>query len=270
MMPDYPARGHRIKSRSGSVPLFSPQELTGRASGQIVELGDSGLRLHQAAVGAFNALAAAAAADGIRLSGTSGFRDFGHQLAIWNGKFRGQRPVLDREGQPIDVSRLGPAERVRAILMWSALPGASRHHWGTEVDVVDLAALTEGRRFQLLPSEYAARGLFARLGEWLAERCSSFGFFRPYDIDRGGVQPEPWHLSYAPLSGHALEGLTLEVLTQTLQAAAIDGREAIISQLPEIHRRYVRGVAAPSTLALAAPAVTGVAAGGLNRAARPS
>ena len=37
------------------------------------------------------------------------------------------------------------------ILEWSALPGASRHHWGSEFDVFDLAALPEGYRVQLLP-----------------------------------------------------------------------------------------------------------------------
>jgi LAS superfamily LD-carboxypeptidase LdcB len=251
--------------------VFSPQELTGRASGRIVELGDSQLRLHQAVVDAFQALVAAAAGEGILLSGTSGFRDFDHQLAIWNGKFRGQRPVLDRDGCPIDVHGLAPAERVRAILTWSALPGASRHHWGTEVDVIDRAALAHGQRFQLLPSEYAAGGLFGRLAQWLADHCARFGFFRPYDIDRGGVQPEPWHLSYAPLSSQALDGLTLAVLTQTLEEVEIEGRDPIIAQLPEIHRCYVQAVAAPSALALTAPAVSdGVAGGGLSRAARPS
>ncbi len=36
------------------------------------------------------------------------------------------------------------AERVAAILVWSALPGASRHHWGTDCDVIDAAALPPG------------------------------------------------------------------------------------------------------------------------------
>jgi len=47
---------------------------------------------------------------------------------------------------------------VRAILHWSALPGASRHHWGTEIDVIDRAALADGRKAQLIPAEYGADG----------------------------------------------------------------------------------------------------------------
>ncbi|SPY94009.1 D-alanyl-D-alanine carboxypeptidase [Proteus mirabilis] len=61
-------------------------------------------------------------------------RSFERQLAIWNGKFEGTRPVLDAESQPIDIQTLSEGQRCEAILKWSALPGASRHHWGTEID----------------------------------------------------------------------------------------------------------------------------------------
>ena len=57
---------------------------------------------------------------------------------------------------------------MRAILHWSALPGASRHHWGTEIDVIDRAALLHGQLAQLVPDEYAADGVFAKLGLWLS------------------------------------------------------------------------------------------------------
>ena len=33
------------------------------------------------------------------------------------------------------------ASECDAILLWSALPGASRHHWGTDFDVFDRAAV---------------------------------------------------------------------------------------------------------------------------------
>jgi LAS superfamily LD-carboxypeptidase LdcB len=251
-----------LSSRSHSaVPFISPHELTGRTSGHIVQLAESGLRLHHAVADPFRALVAAAGGAGIVLSGVSGFRDFEHQLSIWNGKFRGQRAVLDREGRPVAVERLAAAERVRALLTWSALPGASRHHWGTDVDVIDRAALADGQRFELSPSEYAADGPFARLGEWLDANCERFGFYRPYDVDRGGVQPEPWHLSYAPLAAPALADLSLPVLAEALETAPIEGREAVVAALPEIYRHYVLAVAAPSALALA-PVV--------SRAARPS
>jgi len=37
-----------------------------------------------------------------------------------------------------------------------------------------------------------------------------FGFFRPYRQDKGGVAPEPWHLSYKPLSERFLKELSFE------------------------------------------------------------
>ena len=43
-----------------------------------------------------------------------------------------------------------------------------------------------------------------------------YGFFLPYDRDRGGVQPEPWHLSFAPVAGPALGAMNVELLTEAL------------------------------------------------------
>jgi len=51
------------------------------------------------------------------------------QAEIWNAKAAGLRPVLDANEQPIDTGTLSERELVFAILRWSALPGASRHHW---------------------------------------------------------------------------------------------------------------------------------------------
>ena len=53
-----------------------------------------------------------------------------------------------------------------------------------------------------------------------AHYAGEFGFYRPYASDRGGVQPEPWHLSYAPVA-RAGAG---SVLARLLQRGA--GRRA--------------------------------------------
>jgi hypothetical protein len=134
---------------------------------------------------------------------------------------------------------------VDAILLWSALPGASRHHWGTEIDVVDRAAGSPGYQPRLSAAEFAPGGPYAPLDVWLAANMREFGFFRPYTLDRGGVQPEPWHLSYAPASVPALESLTLDVLFEAVAASSIDGRECVLRRLPEIYQRYVRAIDAP-------------------------
>lgn len=227
-------------------PAWDAGQLTGRSRTHVVELDAPRCVLHRDVVAPWQALRAAAAAAGIDLVPTSSFRDFEHQLRIWNAKFRGERALLDPAGQPLAAADLDEPARVAAILHWSALPGASRHHWGTEIDVIDAAALPPGQRPALLPAEYAPGGVFGRLGAWLDGHAGDFGFYRPYDVYRGGVQPEPWHLSYAPLAREAERLLTPQLLAEALATADLDGRATVLARLGEIHARYVRGVAEPA------------------------
>ena len=235
------------------LPDFTLDQLTGRTRDHLTELSDPRCTLHRRVVAPFLAMRAAAAADGIELVAFSSFRDFDRQLAIWNGKYRGERPMQDRAGRPLNAGSLSPAERVAAILCWSALPGASRHHWGTDFDVMDLATLPPGYRIQVIPAEYRAGGPFDRLTTWLDAHMHAFGFFRPYQTDRGGVAPEPWHLSYAPLAQRAQRALSAEGLRQVLASTDIDGREEVLAALADNFRRYVLDVDAPPAAALLAP-----------------
>lgn len=224
---------------------LNPLELTGRAATHIREAPKSGARLHADAVDAVNALREASARAGHDLAIVSAFRDFARQSAIWNRKFRGEQAVFDRAGRPLEVASMSGPERVRAILIWSALPGASRHHWGTDFDVYDRAAVPPDYRPQLTVEEYIGSGPFTRLNEWLAANLGNYGFFRPYRTDRGGVSPEPWHLSYAPLAVPALQALTLDVLTEAIEGSELQGREHVLAQLPAIYDKYVASIDAP-------------------------
>lgn len=238
------------------MPIFSHSELTGRSRTHIRELAEPPCALHHAVVGPFQAMRAAAAQEGIDLVPFSSFRDFDRQLAIWNGKARGERELRDEAGRLLDATTLDDEARVAAILHWSALPGASRHHWGSDFDVMDAAAMPPGYRLQVVPEEYAPGGIFARLDSWLAGNAARFGFYRPYGTWRGGVQPEPWHLSHAAVAQAALQQFSLEALREALDAAAIEARTAVERRLPEILERYVRNVDAPPALALSAGPAT--------------
>lgn len=240
---------HAAASRG--TPL-SPLELTGRARSHVVELADPACTLHRNVAPAWLALRAAAAREGIDLVPCSSFRDFSRQLRIWNAKFAGGLPLLDATGMAIARESLDTPALIEAILHWSALPGASRHHWGTDIDVYDHAALAPGQRPALLPAEYAGGGVFGRLGAWLDAHAGEFGFYRPYDRDRGGVQPEPWHLSHAAVAGEAQILLTPAVLGEALRGAPMAGLDAVLERLGEIHARYVQAVAAPTDAVLAA------------------
>ena len=98
---------------------------------------------------------------------------------------------------------------------------------------------------QLLPEEFADGGPFAQLDRWLAQHATQFGFFRPYDHDRGGVHPEAWHISHAATSLPALARMTPELITEALQHAEVLGREAVLARLEDIFRRYVVNVGRP-------------------------
>lgn len=224
-------------------------ELTGRARTHIVELERPRCALHYATATSFLAMHEAAAAAGIDLAAASGFRDFDRQLHIWNAKWRGERPLLDRAGQPLDAASLDPAARVDAILCWSALPGGSRHHWGSDCDVIDAGALPEGYRVQLVAEEYTAGGVFERLSAWLDEHMGRFGFYRPYASTGCGAGVEPWHLSYWPVAHEALEGLTLPLLRRALAGSDILGKEQVLERLPEIYTRFILAVDSPPAAA---------------------
>ena len=231
---------------------LSPRELTGRARTHVVLMSEFDCELHPLAAAALRALRAAAAHDGIDLQAVSGFRDFGRQLAIWNGKYRGQRALLDAASRPLRAADLDEAQRVAAILVWTALPGASRHHWGSDCDVIDRAALERGATAELLAADYAPGGRYAHLSRWLDAHAQEYGFFLPYDCDRGGVQPEPWHISYAPVAGPALAALDVQLLRVALAGAGLDGRALVEARLPELYDRYVAAVAPLPPAALAA------------------
>jgi LAS superfamily LD-carboxypeptidase LdcB len=221
-------------------------ELTGRARSHIIDLERPKCALHYEAVAAFLAMRGAAAAAGLQLEAVSSFRDFDRQLVLWNRKWRGERPLLDRAGQPLDAAGLSDSERVDAILAWSAIPGGSRHHWGSDIDVIDAAAMPAGYQVQLVPAEYAPAGVFARLTAWLDENMGHFGFFRPYGSDRGGASVEPWHLSYAPVARTAVESLSLSVLRTAIAQGDMLGKEVVLDRLPEIYTRFILAVDPPS------------------------
>jgi LAS superfamily LD-carboxypeptidase LdcB len=223
-------------------------ELTGRARTHIVELEHPRCALHFQAVTSFLAMRDAAMAAGIDLVAASSFRDFERQLLLWNRKWRGERPLLDRGGQLIDPATLDDAGRVEAILCWSAIPGGSRHHWGTDVDVIDAAALPPGYQVQLVPDEYAATGIFARLTPWLDENMGRFGFHRPYATAGCGAGVEPWHLSYSPVSSEALEAFTLPVLRRAIEGSDMLGKAQVLERLPEIYTRFILAIDPPARL----------------------
>jgi LAS superfamily LD-carboxypeptidase LdcB len=200
------------------------------------------IMIHAQVVEPFVALQAQAAKQGFDLQICSGFRSFERQLHIWNGKLSGLRPVVDKAGNPIVLEALSPWDQIQAVLRWSALPGASRHHWGTDFDVYDAAAMPEGYQIQLTPEEVEGAGIFAPMHDWLDRSFDgdSLGFYRPYGTDKGGVAPERWHLSYAPIADIYAREHSADVIAERLAGSELLLLDVVLENLDEIVRRFVQ------------------------------
>ncbi len=216
--------------------------LLGQCDDHLVAI--QGHRLEAQTAQAFSALQQAAAQAGFALCIASGYRDFDRQLAIFNGKWQGLRPVHDDQGQSLSLASLDLEQKLAAILRFSALPGASRHHWGTDLDLYCRRSQGE-QPLELTPQEYGPGGPQGTLATWLKDNAGHFGFFLPYGQDRGGVAVEPWHLSYGPVSLPVLAQLHPGLLARALDASELAGKDQILPRLDALHRRYVANITMP-------------------------
>lgn len=149
--------------------------------------------LRKEAYKAFLEMADAAKKDGIKLVILSGTRTFKQQKAIWESKWTGQTLV---EGKDLARDVKDPLERARTILRFSSMPGSSRHHWGSDIDLNNLNNV------------YFESGAGIKLYNWLKANAPRFGFGQPYGplgTQRpAGYQEEKWHWSYLPISRQML------------------------------------------------------------------
>jgi len=158
---------------------------------------EPGKFMHRDAYSAFLKMHEAAAAEGVDLTIVSAMRTFSDQKRIWNNKWKGRVELQDG----INAANIAdPFERALEILRYSAMPGTSRHHWGTDIDLNSV----EPEFFQ------APNGQI--IYKWLKNNAGKFGFCQPYspigDSRWGGYEEELWHWSYKPVAAlylHAFE-----------------------------------------------------------------
>ncbi len=214
------------------------EQLTGQVTSHLSEIGNN-ILVHSDVAPEFEALQKAAKIAGFNLQIASGFRSFERQQLIWNNKYAGKTSVLDKNEQPLDLLPLSELEKLFAILHWSALPGASRHHWGTDFDIFDPNLLPAKQNLQLKVCEYSSGGYFQELDQWLSENMALFGFYRPYQTFLGGVAIEPWHISYSPIADKALQQLELSLIYDLIIKKNVLGKSLICQQLPMIYRQFI-------------------------------
>ncbi|GGW76138.1 M15 family metallopeptidase [Alteromonas halophila] len=205
----------------------------------LVDVGE-GQRIHADTAGPFIAMQQAAAEDGVDCQLVSGFRSFERQLAIWNRKWHGERPLYDARGNRLDPERLSDTEKLHAILTFSALPGGSRHHWGSDIDVYDKASVEAwAGSFSLVNDEYCNDGPCAELASWLTEYAGRFGFARPYLDYRGGVARELWHLSHTATARQFESAVNCDTLRAYIEDVEIAGKSVILDDFERLFERYV-------------------------------
>ncbi|WP_422103963.1 M15 family metallopeptidase [Winogradskyella sp.] len=131
---------------------------------------------------AFLQMLEAAKQDDIVFKLISGTRNFKEQKAIWERKWTRYK-------------HLNPEDRALKILEYSSMPGTSRHHWGTDIDL------------NSLNNSYFNSGKGLKEYQWLISHANRFGFYQVYTDKvngRTGYHPEKWHWSYLPLASQYL------------------------------------------------------------------
>ena len=185
---------------------------------------------------------------GFSIAAASSFRSFEGQLSIWNKKATGLKALLDEEGRALDFATLSAKEVVASIMRWSAIPGCSRHHWGSDIDVYDLNSLPyPGYKVELTPAEVADGGPFGAFHRWLDEEMErpDFPFFRPYAESLGGVSPERWHISHIGVGMDYLDRFTFELFLQTIETASLEKKEIVLESALEIYQRFITNISPP-------------------------
>ncbi len=222
---------------------MTPEQLTGKDSSHLIlaPLAGGEYWVHPDVTQSLTALIHAAKTAGFDMRIASGVRDYQRQQAIWNGKFEGRLVIRDQDSQPLDATTLSDSDKLHAILHWSALPGASRHHWGTDFDVYAKDRLPHDVQLQLEPWEYDD-GHQKDFSQWLENHLAEYGFFYPYKEAQGGVAIEPWHISHRRTAETCLADLSVDVLREQLRLDPILGQPLVMSQLEQIYTQYVTNI----------------------------
>ncbi len=187
-----------------SNPDYSVSELMGKAD---IELFGEGINLREEAYMAYTKMKKAAYSAGFDIKMVSSYRDFYRQEGIWERKYL----------RFTEDDNMRPLEAIDKIIEYSTIPGTSRHHWGTDIDIIDGYAKTSGD--VLVPEKFEAGGPFEGFKAWLDENSEAFGFYLVYTDDprRRGFKYEPWHYSYAPISIPMLTAFRKKNILKLLQ-----------------------------------------------------
>lgn len=109
----------------------------------------------------------------------SATRNYDYQNGIWQRKWNVLSTKLNQ-----------PQQIAEEILKYSSMPGTSRHHWGTDIDITSVSS-------EFFKNDKKGKILY----QWLQTNMPKYGFCQAFNEGRkGGYQPEEWHWSYRPIA----------------------------------------------------------------------
>ena len=205
-------------SKSILLGKFTPSE----TKGFIVvpsEYCSKPMHIQEEVLNAYLKMRKAALAEGVNLLIISGTRTFYDQKAIW-----------ERKWETNFAESKDSLATANKILLFSSMPGTSRHHWGTDIDLNSLEDI------------YFQSGEGLKIYNWLKAHAGEYGFCQTYsdkvETNRTGYSMEKWHWSYMPLSSKYLAAYV-----STITYADIKGFKG--DNLPErigVIKNYVQGI----------------------------
>ncbi|MGI9527673.1 MAG: M15 family metallopeptidase [Weeksellaceae bacterium] len=171
---------------SHKVEDYSIEDLMGKSK---APLYGNGYNLRFEASEALKNMLAAASKDGFKPYVVSSYRSYNHQKRIWDNKYN-----------KFTKSGLSPEQAIAKIIQYSTIPGTSRHHWGTDFDIIASAKNIPSN--PLNEKHFNMGGPYYEFKLWLNDHAKGFGFYEVYTDKPGrkGFEYEPWHFSYAPTS----------------------------------------------------------------------
>lgn len=191
---------------------YTIEELMGKAE---IELFGEGINLRKEAHDAFIDMKKAAYQAGFDVKMVSSYRNYERQKTIWERKYI----------KFTEVNGMEPMAAMEKIIEYSTIPGTSRHHWGTDIDIIDGYPMVEGD--VLVPEKFEEGGPFEAFKKWLDDNSEKFGFHLVYTDSyfRKGFKYEPWHYSYAPISKPMLEQFRKINISKKLSEEGFEGSE---------------------------------------------
>ena len=205
-------------SKTILIGKFSPSETKGFVSVPS-EYCSKPMHIQEEVLNAYLKMRTAALAEGVNLLIISGTRTFYDQKAIW-----------ERKWETNFAETKDSLATANMILLFSSMPGTSRHHWGTDIDLNSL----DDAFFQ------SGEGL--KIYNWLKAHAGEYGFCQTYsdkvETNRTGYSMEKWHWYYMPLSSKYLAAYV-----STITYSDIKGFKG--DNLPErigVIKNYVQGI----------------------------